>query len=183
MKLLSACLILPLLSALLLTSCSSTGGAASNSGSSTTARTGQRVDPNHPLLKRRNAEIAQEPLGDYYIGRRYWIEGTRFWGFVRKPRQPWHHARLVMINESKKLTPDRVSEETVEGPRHGYDHNYEYKIVGSFTGAEVYDPNSNQVLPEFMLEDYELISSNAGFLFHPNQRFEKNRIPRPPSGL
>ncbi len=180
MKIASPSLLLVFCLGFILTGCSSTGGSSSTK---TSATTGQRLDPNNPLLKQRNALIAQEELGDYYIGRRFWIDGTRFWGFVRKPRQPWHEAKLVVMNETQKHTPDRISEDTLSGPKHGFDHNYEYKLYGSFSGQRIYDPNSNQVLPEFMLKDYELISSNPGFLFHPQQRFEKNRIPKPPAGL
>ena len=36
-------------------------------------------------IAKREAEIAQEAPGDYYIGRRYYIPYTRFWGYVRKP--------------------------------------------------------------------------------------------------
>lgn len=141
----------------------------------------QRLDPNHPALLARNAQIAAEAPGNYFIGRRYWIEGKRFWGFVRKPGQPWDDAPIVMMNETRKHQPDRLPEVAVNGARtHGYDHNYEYRLSGFFSGEPVYDPNSDQVLPEFVLTDYELLSSSPGFLFHPNQKFEKLRIPKAP---
>ena len=132
------------------------------------------------MLVQRRAQIAAEPRGSYYIGRRYWLDGTRFWGFVRRPGQQWDEAQLVVMNESQKLQPDRLPEIGPPGERHGYDHNYEYKLWGRFTGGRIYDPNSNQVLPEFLLTNYELKSSHPGFLFHPLQRFEKKRVPKPP---
>src|SRR5947208_4967297 len=33
-------------------------------------------------------QIAAEPTGDYYIGRRYYKPDYKFWGYVRKPGQP-----------------------------------------------------------------------------------------------
>ena len=33
--------------------------------------------------------IAVEPPGDYYIGRRYYKPNYKFWGYVRRPGQPW----------------------------------------------------------------------------------------------
>ena len=140
----------------------------------------RNLDPQDPALLGRNAQIRAEQPGNHYIGRRYWIEGTRFWGFVRRPGQLWDDAPLVMMNETRKHTPDRLPEKNSGGPSHGYDHGYEYKLTGRFTGDKVYDPNSNQVLPEFLLLDYELISKRPGFLFHPRQQFEKMRIPKPP---
>ena len=138
------------------------------------------LDPNHPALLARRSEIRAEQPGNYYIGRRYWIDGTRFWGFVRRPGQQWDDGQLTIMNENRKLQPDRLPEKNPNGPSHGYDHNYEYKLVGGFTGAEVYDPNSNQVLPEFLLQDYEVRSKRPGFLFHPQEKFEPLRVPKPP---
>ena len=53
-------------------------------------------------------KIAAEPLGDYFIGRRYFKGSVyKFWGYVRKPGQPWSTAQLVVFNEKEKLAPDR----------------------------------------------------------------------------
>lgn len=139
-----------------------------------------RMSPDHPELLARRSRIAAETPGNYFIARRYWIPGTRFWGFVRQPRQQWEDAKLVMVNENKKLAPDRLPETAPSGPSHGYDHNYEYIFKGHYSGERIYDPNSNQILPEFVLESYELVSTNPGFLFHPTEVFQKNRIPKPP---
>src|SRR6184192_3512839 len=51
--------------------------------------------------------IAAEPAGDYFIGRRYVKPNFKFWGYVRRPGQPWSSAQLVMLNENQKLAPDR----------------------------------------------------------------------------
>tara|TARA_R110000850_G_scaffold202967_2_gene329053 strand:- start:2443 stop:2877 length:435 start_codon:yes stop_codon:yes gene_type:complete len=130
----------------------------------------------NPAVKARNAEIAMEPAGNFYIGRRWWVDGTRFWGYLRKPRQPWSQAKLVIMNESASRQPDRVPEEGVSQV-HGYDHNYEYRIWGSYTGQTIYDPNSNFMLPEFRISKYEVIKTNPGFLFWPGEGYSPRKLP------
>ncbi len=103
--------------------------------------------------------IAAEPAGDYFIGRRYYKADFKFWGYIRRPGQPWSTAQLVMLNEKEKLAPDR------ERLEFGSDNNYEYKLYGSFSGQTVYEPASNGFYPEFVLKGYELISTNPGPIF------------------
>jgi hypothetical protein len=103
--------------------------------------------------------IAAEPPGDYYIGRRYYKPDFKFWGYIRRPGQPWTTAELVMLNEKQKLAPDR------EQLEFGNDNNYEYKLYGEFSGDKVYEPASNSVYPEFILKGYELISTNPAPIF------------------
>ena len=129
-----------------------------------------------PPLEVRQADIASEPTGDFFYGRRYYVEKTRFWGYVRKPRQPWNRAQLVMMREDRKTVPDRLPESGPPGQRFGFDHNYEYRLRGHFTGREAYDPNSNQFLPEFMLTGYDLLDRNPGWLFTPQDRYDSRRI-------
>lgn len=129
-----------------------------------------------PSVEERNAQIASEPTGDFFYGRRYFIEKTRFWGYLRKPRQPWNKAKLVVFREDKKRNPDRLSENGPAGQRYAFDNNYEYRIHGYYTGKEVYDPNSNQFLQEFMLTNYEVVNRNPGWLFRPDDRYDKYRI-------
>ena len=97
-------------------------------------------------------DTSSEAPGDYWIGRRYYIPVYKFWGFVRRPGQPWSTAQLVMMNEQKKLAPDR------EVNQLGSDNNFEYKLYGDFSGERVYEPASNSIYPEFVLKNYELIS-------------------------
>jgi hypothetical protein len=104
-------------------------------------------------------EIAAEPAGDYFIGRRYFKPDFKFWGYVRRPQQPWSSAVLVMLNEKQKLAPDRAE------LRFGADNNYEYKLSGYFSGDRVYEPASNTIYPEFVLKNYELISTNPPPIF------------------
>src|SRR6266498_5259112 len=103
--------------------------------------------------------IAAEPLGDYFIGRRYYKPDFKFWGYVRRPGQPWSTAQLVMLNEKQKIAPDR------EQLKFGSDDNYEYKLYGDFSGDKVYEPASNTIYPEFILKGYELISTNPTPIF------------------
>ncbi len=117
--------------------------------------------------------ILQEPPGDYFIGRRYYNESYKFWGYVRRPRQPWHDARLVMFNEKLKLAPDRAANHL------GDDDKCEYRLYGRFTGDSVYEPPSNRLLPEFQLTGYELLSSNPPPIFAPNPDLPPEAIRQP----
>ncbi len=129
-----------------------------------------------PSVEERNAAIATEPTGDFFYGRRYFVEKTRFWGYLRKPRQPWNRAKLVIMREDRKRVPDRMSESGPPGHRYAFDNNFEYRIRGYYTGQEAYDPNSNQFLPEFMLTGYEVVNRQPGWLFRPDDRYDPYRI-------
>lgn len=136
-----------------------------------------------PMLQQqiaaRNAAIASEQPGDYFIGRRFHIEHTQFWGYLRRPGQTWDDAKLVVMNESQKLAPDRLPEApSGDGPAHGYDHNREYKIFGHFTGNKIYDPNSDLFLPEFLLTGYEVRNESPGWLFKPNEKYDGQHLLR-----
>ncbi len=124
-------------------------------------------------LEYRRMAIAAEPRGDYYIGRRFHIDRTHFWGYVRKPGESWDNSRLVVLNERFMKQPDRYPE-MPEGdtPAYGFDHNTEYRLWGYFSGRKVYDPNSNMILPEFVLQRHELKDSSPGWLFRPDEKFD-----------
>jgi hypothetical protein len=102
---------------------------------------------------------AAEIPGDYFIGRRYYKPDFKFWGYIRRPGQPWSESQLVMLNEKHKLAPDR------ERLDFGSDNNYEYKLFGEFSGDTVYEPASNGMYPEFVLKNYELISTSPPPIF------------------
>jgi hypothetical protein len=104
-------------------------------------------------------KIATEPAGDYFIGRRYFKPDFKFWGYVRRPGQPWSSAVLVMLNEKQKIAPDRSE------MKFGVDNNYEYRLYGYFSGDRVYEPASNTIYPEFVLKNYELLSANPPPIF------------------
>ena len=75
-----------------------------------------------------------------------------------------------MLNEKQKLAPDRAAN------NFGSDNNYEYKLYGEFSGDTVYEPASNGMYPEFVLKNYELISTNPPPIFK-----SQSRSRRPPS--
>lgn len=126
-------------------------------------------------INARNVMISQEPKGDYYIGRRYHVPATRFWGYLRKPGETWRTAKLVIMDESRALTPDRSPE---YGPEQKYskDNNYEYHIYGRFTGREAYEPNSNLKLPVFRITGYKLVNAKPGWLFKPSERYSTEKV-------
>ena len=127
----------------------------------------------------RRLAIASEARGDFFIGRRFRIDRTHFWGYVRRPGESWDKARLVVLNEKFKSAPDRLPEiPSGMGPAYGYDHNYEYRLWGHLSGRKVYDPNSNLILPEFVLQRWELINDSPGWLFQPNERFDGRHLLR-----
>ena len=104
-------------------------------------------------------KYAAETPGDYFIGRRYYKPDYKFWGYIRRPGQPWSESQLVMLNEKQKLAPDR------EHLDFGSDNNYEYKLYGYFSGDKVYEPASNTIYPEFVLKSYQLISTDPPPIF------------------
>lgn len=165
-------LALCLLALFTVTSCTPTTAGSGSDGSGQL----KGYNPNNPAVKARNAKIATEQRGNYYIGRRWWVNGTRFWGYIRKPGEPWINSKLVIMDETVKHQPDRVPEEGAV-QNHGFDHNYEYRIYGSLTGRTAYDPNSDFILPVFKLTGYELISSSPGFVFYPGESYSPNRLP------
>lgn len=105
------------------------------------------------------AAIKGEVPGDYYIGRRYFKLDYKFWGWVRRPGQPWSTAKLVMLNENAKLAPDRPTGKL------GSDNDSEYKLYGSFSGETVYEPASNGFYPEFVLKGYDLVSATPANIY------------------
>ena len=106
-----------------------------------------------------NEQIRNEPPGNYYIGRRYFKQDYKFWGYIRKPGQSWSTATLVMLNEQKKLASDREQNSI------GSDNNYEYKFYGHFSDDLVYEPASNGFYPEFVLAGYELLSTRPAPIY------------------
>ncbi len=129
-----------------------------------------------PTQEERQAAIASEPTGNFYYGRRYYVEKTRFWGYLREPRQSADKAKLVIFKETRKNNPDRLSEDGPPGARYGFDTNYEYRIYGNYTGEKAYDPNSNQILPVFVLTDYELVNRQPGWFFSPKDHYHPQRF-------
>lgn len=140
LRLLLALALLPLLAA-----CETTSGGA---GPQSTAARAAMLE-----------EIRAEPPGAYYVGRRYYKTDYKFWGFIRQSGQPWSTAKLVVLNENQKFAPDRAAGKL------GSDNNYEYKLIGNFSGDMVYEPASNGQYAEFILRGYELRSTNPAPIF------------------
>jgi hypothetical protein len=148
-RLACALLLMPVLAA-----CESASGATSSRNAA--ARAG--------MLQ----EIKAEPPGAYFVGRRYFKTEYKFWGFVRPSGQPWTSAKLVMMNENQKLAPDRAA------GRLGTDNNYEYKLIGYFSGDTVYEPASNGLYPEFVLKGYELRSTSPAPIYRESNATDPN---------
>lgn len=121
------------------------------------------------------ASIAAEKPGNYFVGRRFFKNDYKMWGWVRKPGQPWNTAQLVMLNEQKTLASDRA-----EG-KLGIDNNFEYHLQGYFSGDKVYEPASNHFYPEFVLTGYTLIDRTPPFIFRDRRSIDPAiRLMEPP---
>ena len=128
-------------------------------------------------LEYRRMSIASEPQGDYFVGRRFHIERLHFWGYVRRPGESWDKSRLVVMSEKFMKQPDRYPEvPSGDGPSYGSDHNTEYRLWGYYSGRKTYDPNSNMVLPEFVLQRYEVKNDSPGWLFKPDEKFDGTHL-------
>jgi hypothetical protein len=120
----------------------------------------QTIDPQIALRREAmRAAIAAEPAGDYFVARRFYKSEYKIWGWVRRPGQPWSTARLVMLNESQMLAPDRTRNDI------GYDNNFEYTLRGRFSGDTIYEPSSNRFFPEFVLTGIDLRSTSPASIF------------------
>jgi hypothetical protein len=117
-----------------------------------------------------NQTIANEPPGNYFVGRRFYRKFYFFWGYIRQPRQPWSSAKLVMLNEQKMLAPDRQANKA------GFDSNFEYRLQGYFSGQTVYEPASNSFYPEFVLTGYKLISDHPPQIFRDPKALDSGRL-------
>ena len=127
-------------------------------------------------LREREAAIAQEVRGEYFVGRRYYIPLCRFWGYLREPGQSWREAKLVMMDESVVHTPDRGPEEPLPGAVFGKDQNVEYIVRGKYTGRKAYDPSTDQVLPVFRATSYAVRNNEPGFLFVPSEEYSEDFV-------
>ena len=97
------------------------------------------------------------------------------WGWVREPGNPWKTAKLVVINEQKKLIPDR------EAGKLGTDNNYEYRLIGKFSGETIYEPASDSFYPEFVLTGYQVINPTPARIYATKRQEDPSvRILLPP---
>ena len=127
-------------------------------------------------VAQRERAIAAEAKGDYYVGRRYYIPSTRFWGYLREPGQSWGTAKLVIMDEQLCRTPDRGYEPPVKGAIFGRDQNVEYLVQGRYTGEKAYDPSTDQVLPVFRARSFTVRDEDPGFLFRPSEEYSTSAV-------
>ncbi len=126
----------------------------------------ETVDTGSADRARMNAAIQAEPAGSYFVGRRMYKKDYKIWGWVREPGKPWKTAKLVMLNEQRKLAPDREQNSI------GTDNNYEYKLNGYFSGETVYEPASNRFYPEFIFLGGEVISASPANIYQQKRQSE-----------
>jgi hypothetical protein len=117
-----------------------------------------------------NQAIAAEAPGNYFVGRRFFRRNYFFWGYIRRPQQPWSTAKLVMLNEQKTSAPDRQANAI------GSDNNFEYRLQGYFSGQTVYEPASNSFYPEFVLTGYKIISERPSGIFRDSNATNPDRF-------
>lgn len=127
-------------------------------------------------LAEREAAIAREPKGDYYVGRRYYIPACRFWGYLRPAGVSWRQAKLVIMDEHAVLCPDRGIEPPARNAVFGSDNNVEYIVKGGYTGGKAYDPSTDQILPVFRATSYEVRDRKPGFLFVPSESYDTDTV-------
>ena len=111
-----------------------------------------------------DAAVSAEKPGGYFVGYRFYKVDYHMWGWVKKPREPWKDARLVMLNEQRTLAPDRARNAV------GSDNNTLYRLDGAFSGHNVYEPASDAVYPEFVLTKATVMSTNPPLIF-PDKRW------------
>ncbi len=132
-------------------------------------------------LQQREREIATEARGDFYVGRRYYVPLTRFWGYLREPGKSWRTSRLVIMDESIVCNPDRGYEPPVKGATFGSDQNVEYVVKGSYTGEKAYDPSTDQILPVFKATSFTVRNAEPGFLFIPSEEYDETTVTLQPN--
>lgn len=127
-------------------------------------------------IAKRELQIATEPAGDYYIGRRYYIPYTRFWGYLRRPGQSWRTAQLVMMDEHVVRQPDRGIEPPQRHAVFGSDKNVEYIVRGRYLDKEAYDSATDHAYPLFQATSYEVRDRKPGFLFKPSEKYDDKYV-------
>ncbi len=84
-------------------------------------------------------------------------------------RQARHDQRAAQTR------PDRERNEI------GSDNNYEYKLIGYFSGETVYEPASDGFYPEFILQGYEIRNVNPASIYSTKRQNDPTvRILAPP---
>ena len=51
-----------------------------------------------------------------------------------------------------------------------------YRVRGRYTGRDIYEPASNLFLPEFKASSYSVVQRDSGWLFTPQDYYNKTQI-------
>ena len=109
----------------------------------------------HVVSAPAEAPICSGQPGSYFLGRRSYNPHDKVWGYVWRSDQSPRAARLVILNEQRKLAPDRAVNQFGGADR------CLYRLSGHFTGDLVYEPNTNLIYPEFMLTGHVLLEERG----------------------
>lgn len=87
----------------------------------------------------------------YFVGSRYYEKKSGGWGWIKKPEENWKQAKWVAIQETPKkyFVPHRGLKSS------DADHEFQYKLLGSFADYQVYDPVRDELLDVFIIQGYE----------------------------
>ena len=87
----------------------------------------------------------------YFVGSRYYEKKAGGWGWIKKPEENWKQAKWVAIQETPKkyFVPHRGLKSS------DADHEFQYKLLGSFADYQIYDPVRDELLDVFIIQGYE----------------------------
>lgn len=91
------------------------------------------------------------PVGEMFIGHRFYEEKAGGWGWIKKPNEDWRKARWATLKE----TPGHCVAPFRSLASKSADHNFEYKLWGHFADYQAYDPTMNEMLDVFVIDHYE----------------------------
>ncbi len=109
-----------------------------------------------PAMPKVGLESVAIPEGTpYFVGARYYEKKSGGWGWIKKTEESWKKARWAAIKESPKQfhVPHRNLKKAEE------DHEFQYKLLGSFADYQVYDPVRDELLDVFIIEGYESLGA------------------------
>ncbi len=91
----------------------------------------------------------------HFVGARYFEKKSGGWGWIKKPEESWKQARWVAILESPRKfhVPHRQLKNSEQ------DHEFQYKLLGSFADYQIYDPVRDELLDVFVIEGYESLGA------------------------
>jgi len=106
-------------------------------------------DPVTPKVGLESLVIPEET--PHFFGARYYEKKSGGWGWIKKPEESWKQARWVAIQESPRKfhVPHRQLKKAEQ------DHEFQYKLLGSFADYQIYDPVRDELLDVCVIEGYE----------------------------